>query len=51
MSFKLLLWSITTENESAMATNQQPVQGSFLKLLPPQLEVPEKPMSANGKHS
>ncbi|XP_023000485.1 serine/threonine-protein kinase tricorner-like [Cucurbita maxima] len=39
------------ENESAMATNQQPVQGSFLKLLPPQLEVPEKPMSANGKHS
>ncbi|CAK9329200.1 unnamed protein product [Citrullus colocynthis] len=37
------------DNESAMAN--QPVQGSFLKLLPPQLEVPEKPMSANEKHS
>lgn len=30
-----------SDDESAMATNQ-PVQGSFLKLLPPQLEVPEK---------
>ncbi|KAF4352440.1 hypothetical protein G4B88_018872 [Cannabis sativa] len=30
------------DDESAVATNQQPVQGSFLKLLPPQLELPEK---------
>ncbi|KAM1172134.1 hypothetical protein TB2_021970 [Malus domestica] len=29
------------DNESATAANQ-PVQGSFMKLLPPQLEVPEK---------
>lgn len=36
------------DDESAMATNHQPVQGSFLKLLPTQLEVPEKSESKWG---
>lgn len=35
------LFVLSTDDESATAANQ-PAQGSFMKLLPPQLEAPEK---------
>lgn len=40
VTFSNLVWFNLTEDESAVVN--QPVQGSFLNLLPPQIEVPEK---------
>ncbi|KAK2453905.1 serine/threonine-protein kinase tricornered [Trifolium repens] len=34
--------SLFAEDESSKASSNQPVRGSFLNLLPPQMEVPEK---------
>jgi hypothetical protein len=39
---KFLLLYDTAEDESSKASSNQPVRGSFLNLLPPQMEVPEK---------
>lgn len=39
--FNELILLYDTDDESATAANQ-PVRGSFLNLLPPQMEVPEK---------
>jgi len=40
--FKILVLLYDTEDESAKASSHQPVRGSFLNLLPPQIETPEK---------
>ncbi|CAJ2673860.1 serine/threonine-protein kinase CBK1-like protein [Trifolium pratense] len=37
--------SLFAEDESSKASSNQPVRGSFLNLLPPQMEVPEKNVS------
>jgi hypothetical protein len=39
---KFLLLYDTAEDESSKTSSNQPVRGSFLNLLPPQMEVPEK---------
>jgi len=39
--FNELVLLCDTDDESSVAANQ-PVRGSFLNLLPPQMEVPEK---------
>jgi len=38
----ILVLFYDTEDESAKASSHQPVRGSFLHLLPPQMETPEK---------
>lgn len=38
----ILLYDDDTEDESAKVCSNQSVRGSFLNLLPPQMEVPEK---------